>query len=154
MTEGLSLRDDWIVTVSLVRPTPYWLTAPNSITDSITSTSGGVPINEAGNLHGNGYSDLNFIIPELVENLRVLEGPLDPRQGNYAVAGSADYQLGLPERGIHVRGSYGSFDSMRLVGLWGPSGESSRTFGGPEAESPPGGWTNGAFRLGAWGFDK
>ncbi|MBL8914600.1 MAG: TonB-dependent receptor [Archangium sp.] len=93
-------------------------------------TVDGVPINDSGNLHGNGYSDMNFIIPELVENLRVLEGPLDPRQGNYAVAGSADYQLGLPERGIHVRGSYGSFDTMRLVGLWGPSGESSRTFGG------------------------
>ncbi|MFO0599744.1 MAG: TonB family protein [Myxococcaceae bacterium] len=93
-------------------------------------TVDGVPINDSGNLHGNGYSDLNFLIPELVENLRVLEGPLDPRQGNYAVAGSADYQLGLGERGLHVRGSYGSFDTFRLVGLWGPSGESSRTFGG------------------------
>lgn len=93
-------------------------------------TVDGVPINDSGNLHGNGYSDLNFLIPELVESLRVLEGPLDPRQGNYAVAGSADYQLGLPERGLHVRGSYGSFDTVRLVGLWGPSGESSRTFGG------------------------
>lgn len=93
-------------------------------------TVDGVPINDSGNLHGNGYSDLNFLIPELVENLRVLEGPLDPRQGNYAVAGSADYQLGLTERGLHVRSSYGSFDTVRLVGLWGPTGESSRTFGG------------------------
>jgi len=93
-------------------------------------TVDGVPINDSGNLHGNGYADLNFIIPELVENLRVLEGPFDPRQGNFAVAGSADYQLGLPERGLHVRGGYGSFDTVRLVGLWGPSGESSRTFGG------------------------
>ncbi len=93
-------------------------------------TVDGVPVNDSGNLHGNGYADLNFIIPELVENLRVLEGPLDPRQGNYAVAGSADYQLGLPERGLTVKGSYGSFDTMRLVGLWGPPGESSRTFGG------------------------
>jgi iron complex outermembrane recepter protein len=93
-------------------------------------TVDGVPVNDSGNLHGNGYADLNFLIPELVENLRVLEGPLDPRQGNYAVAGSADYQLGLAERGLTVKGSYGSFDTMRLVGLWGPPGESSRTFGG------------------------
>ncbi len=93
-------------------------------------TVDGVPINDSGNLHGNGYADLNFLIPELVENLRVLEGPLDPRQGNYAVAGSADYQLGLTERGLTVKGTYGSFDTMRLVGLWGPPGESSRTFGG------------------------
>jgi iron complex outermembrane recepter protein len=92
-------------------------------------TVDGVPINDSGNLHGNGYADLGFIIPELVENLRVLEGPLDPRQGNYAVAGSADYQLGLAERGLLLKGSYGSFDTARVVGLWGPPGETSRTFG-------------------------
>ncbi|MCE7960580.1 MAG: Plug domain-containing protein, partial [Acidobacteria bacterium ACB2] len=57
-------------------------------------TVDGVPINELGNLHGNGFSDLNFLIPELVENLRVLEGPFDPRQGNFAVAGSADRTSG------------------------------------------------------------
>ena len=93
-------------------------------------TVDGVPVNDSGNLHGNGFADLNFLIPELVENLRVLEGPLDPRQGNYAVAGSADYQLGLPDRGLTVKATYGSFDTMRLVALWGPPGESSRTFGG------------------------
>ena len=47
-----------------------------------------MPINESGNLHGNGYADTHFIIPELVQSLRVVEGPFDPRQGNYAVAGS------------------------------------------------------------------
>jgi TonB family protein len=93
-------------------------------------TVDGVPINELGNLHGNGFADLNFLIPELVENLRVLEGPFDPRQGNFAVAGSADYQLGLPERGLTVKGGYGSFDTARVVALWGPPGESTRTFGG------------------------
>ncbi len=62
-------------------------------------TVGGVPINESGNLHGNGYADTHFIIPELIESLRVVEGPFDPRQGNYAVAGSADYELGLEQRG-------------------------------------------------------
>ena len=60
----------------------------------------GVPINESGNFHGNGYSDTHFIIPELVQSLRVLEGPFDPRQGNYAVAGSAEFHLGLSERGL------------------------------------------------------
>ena len=30
---------------------------------------GGVPINESGNLHGNGYADTHFIIPELVSSL-------------------------------------------------------------------------------------
>ncbi|HTA18814.1 MAG TPA: TonB-dependent receptor plug domain-containing protein, partial [Polyangia bacterium] len=98
----------------------------------IEFTVGGVPINEAGNLHGNGYADTHFIIPELVESLRVVEGPFDPRQGNFAVAGSGDYELGLAERGLSARYTTGSFGTQRILGLWGPPGESTHTFGGVE----------------------
>jgi TonB family protein len=93
---------------------------------------GGVPINESGNLHGNGYADTHFIIPELVESLHVVEGPFDPRQGNYAVAGSADYELGLAERGLSARYTTGSFGTLRFLTLWGPPGESTHTFAGAE----------------------
>jgi TonB family protein len=96
----------------------------------IALTVDGIPINDSGNLHGNGFADLNFLIPELVEGLRVVEGPFDPRQGNFAVAGSADFRLGLAERGLVIKGAAGSFDTSRLVLLWGPPGETSRTFGG------------------------
>src|SRR5579872_1757908 len=75
----------------------------------IEFTVGGVPINESGNLHGNGYADTHFVIPELVQRLRVVEGPFDPRQGNYAVAGSADYELGLEQRGLTAKYSVGNF---------------------------------------------
>jgi TonB family protein len=98
----------------------------------IEMTVGGVPINESGNLHGNGYADTHFIIPELVESLRVVEGPFDPRQGNYAVAGSADYALGLERRGLTAKYSAGSFGTERLLLTWGPKGESPRTFAGAE----------------------
>jgi hypothetical protein len=104
----------------------------------IEFTVGGVPINESGNLHGNGYADTNFIIPELVESLRVLEGPYDPRQGNYAVAGSADYQLGLADRGLQLRYTLGSFGTQRILGLWGPPGESTHTFGAAEISKTDG----------------
>ena len=90
---------------------------------------GGVPVNESGNLHGNGYADLNFVIPEVVENLRVIEGPFDPRQGNYAVAGSAEYDLGLTRRGLTAKAGYGSFNAQRLVLMWGPPTQSTKTFG-------------------------
>jgi iron complex outermembrane recepter protein len=98
----------------------------------IEFTVGGVPINESGNLHGNGYADTHFIIPELVESLHVVEGPFDPRQGNYAVAGSADYELGLGERGLSARYTSGSFGTQRFLVLWGPLGESTHTFAGAE----------------------
>ena len=93
---------------------------------------GGMPINESGNLHGNGYADTHFIIPELVSSLRVVEGPFDPRQGNYAVAGSANYELGLAQRGFTAKFTGGSFGTQRLLLLWGPAGESRGTLAGAE----------------------
>jgi len=92
----------------------------------------GIPANDVGNLHGNGHADLHFIIPELVASLRVLEGPYDPKQGNFAVAGSADYELGLEARGLTTKFTTGSFGTNRLLLLWGPPSESVHTFGGVE----------------------
>jgi TonB family protein len=94
----------------------------------IEFTVDGVPINESGNFHGNGYSDTHFIIPELIESLRVLEGPFDPRQGNYAVAGSADYHLGLADRGLLAKVSDGSYGTRRVFLGYGPPGTTSNTF--------------------------
>lgn len=115
-------------------------------------TAAGVPINEAGNLHGNGYADLHFIIPELVESLRVIEGPFDPRQGNFAVAGSASYELGLVRRGLTAKYTTGSFATQRMLVLWGPTGQSTRTFGGAELFDTDGfGENRGARRGSAMG---
>lgn len=88
----------------------------------------GVPVNESGNLHGNGYSDTHFIIPEVIDSIRVLEGPYDPRQGNYAVAGSVDYHLGLTLRGETTQFSVGNFGTYRLLLTWGPKNSGRGTF--------------------------
>ncbi|MCU0685367.1 MAG: TonB-dependent receptor [Polyangiaceae bacterium] len=90
----------------------------------------GVPLNEVSNAHGHGYADTHFIIPELVQSLDVVEGPFDPRQGDFAVAGSANYHLGLPRRGVMARAGYGSFGTKRLLLLWGPGGAGAGTFAG------------------------
>ena len=39
----------------------------------------GVPINLPSHAHGQGYADLNFIIPEAIERIDVQKGPYDPR---------------------------------------------------------------------------
>jgi iron complex outermembrane recepter protein len=92
----------------------------------------GIPINESGNLHGNGYSDTHFIIPELVLSLRIVEGPFDPRQGNYAVAGSAEYHLGLADRGMTAKFSVGNYGTYRLLLMYGPPHASDGTFAAAE----------------------
>lgn len=98
----------------------------------IEFTVDGVPVNDVGNVHGNGLADTHFIIPELVESLRVIAGPFDPHQGNFAVAGSASYDMGLARRGLQARVTRGSFGTERLLLLWGPEGHGSHTFGGVE----------------------
>ncbi|MEM9691093.1 MAG: TonB family protein [Myxococcota bacterium] len=105
----------------------------------------GVLINESSNAHGHGYADTNFVIPELIRTLRVLEGPFDPRQGDFAVAGSANYNLGLEDRGVIVQGAYGSFNRRRLLALWGPGGTTERTFAGFDVQSGDGFGPNRAF---------
>jgi hypothetical protein len=81
---------------------------------------GSVPINNPLHVQGQGYADANFIIPEVVRSVRVLEGPFDPRQGDAAIVGSAYFDLGVPERGYRLGASYGSFGQARFVGIAAP----------------------------------
>jgi hypothetical protein len=49
----------------------------------------GVPVNMPTHAHGQGYADLNFLIPELVGSVQYSKGPYYADQGDFAAAGSA-----------------------------------------------------------------
>lgn len=89
---------------------------------------GNVPINSPLHVQGQGYADANFIIPEVVRSVRVLEGPYDPRQGDAAIVGSAYFDLGVADRGMQVKTTYGSFNQLRIVGIAAPEGADEETF--------------------------
>jgi hypothetical protein len=89
---------------------------------------GSIPINQPTHIQGQGYADANFIIPEVVRSVRVLEGPYDPRQGDAAIVGSAYFDLGVPERGYQAKTSYGSFNQWRVVGVAAPRDMDDETF--------------------------
>lgn len=108
----------------------------------------GVPLNEISNAHGHGYADSYFIIPELVTALRVTEGPFEAGQGDFAVAGTAEYELGLERRGLSVSGEYGRFSFARLTALWGP-GSSPASFVGVTLRQGSGFGPNRGFANGA-----
>lgn len=91
-------------------------------------TVGGVPINQPSHIHGQGYADLGFVIPETVRRVRVTEGVYDPRQGDFAVAGSADFTLGVDRRGLTFRSQLGSFRTFRQVAIWAPPSFGPSTF--------------------------
>ncbi len=88
----------------------------------------GIPLNSPSHLHGQGYADLGFILPEVVRSLRVREGVYDPRQGDFATAGSIDFRLGVEDRGVRITGSYGLFDTFRGSVVVAPEGEHAQSF--------------------------
>lgn len=52
----------------------------------------GVPINLRTHGHGQGYLDLNFIIPEIIERVDFRKGPYRASTGDFSSAGSAQYR--------------------------------------------------------------
>jgi hypothetical protein len=48
-----------------------------------------MPVNQRSHAHGQGWTDLNFLIPELTARLDYRKGPYSARDGDFASAGSA-----------------------------------------------------------------
>lgn len=55
-----------------------------------SQTVAGTPVNLPSHAHGQGYSDINFIIPELVSGVQYSKGPYFAEQGDFATAGAAN----------------------------------------------------------------
>lgn len=81
----------------------------------LATTVDGVPVNMPTNAHGQGYSDLNFLIPELVERIDYLEGPYYAQWGDFSAAGAAQIryrdQLDTPRADLTV-GSFGYYRAL------------------------------------------
>ena len=80
---------------------------------------GGMPVNMPSHGHGQGYADLNFLIPELVQRARYRKGPYFAEVGDFSSAGGVDFDLvrSLP-RGL-TELTVGGFDYRRA--LWADS---------------------------------
>ncbi len=100
--------------------------------------AGGAPVNDVSNIHGQGYADLHFLIPEVVQQIRATPGNYDPEQGDFAVAGTARFTLGYKEPGVTASGSLGSFGSKRYFMAYHPESADAATFGAVEVEATDG----------------
>lgn len=75
----------------------------------------GIPVNLPTHAHGQGYLDLNFVIPELVRTVRFHKGPYYAETGDFASAGTAYVELfDELERGI-FEASAGMYGWGRLL---------------------------------------
>jgi hypothetical protein len=89
---------------------------------------GGMPVNERTHAHGQGYTDLNFLMPELASGVRFTKGPYDAAEGDFSSVGSDHMGLvnDLPTQATASAGTVGDQrlfagttfalkDDMRLI---------------------------------------
>ncbi|MGB4249064.1 MAG: TonB-dependent receptor [Pseudohongiellaceae bacterium] len=85
----------------------------------------GLPVNMPSHAHGQGYADLNFLIPEMVEILTYRKGPYYAEIGDFGTAGSSEFHYAdVLEQG-NITLTAGENDYRRLF-----AGQSFAAFGG------------------------
>ena len=84
-------------------------------TDFATTISG-MPVNMPTHAHGQGYSDLNFLIPELVDRIEYRKGPYFAKNGDFGAAGSADIVYRTSLDAPFAQATLGEKGYLRLVG--------------------------------------
>jgi len=101
-----------------------------------------MPLNLPSHAHGEGYADMNTVIPELVQRVNYEKGPYYANVGNFGSAGSAHLEFfkTLPENFFQVEGGMNGY-GRAVFGVSERVGSGSLLFGG-EAYYDDGPWTH------------
>ena len=77
----------------------------------------GMPINQPTHAHGQGYTDLNFVIPELADGLTYTKGPYYATVGDFGAVGSVrvSYRDTIPDEVTASAGTLG-FERVLAAG--------------------------------------
>jgi len=78
----------------------------------------GMPVNMVSHGHGQGYADLHFVIPDVVEGVDVFKGPYSAQYGNLATAGAISFETRdhLDQNLVRVEG--GAFNTASVTTLY------------------------------------
>ncbi|MEJ1242231.1 TonB-dependent receptor [Chryseolinea sp. T2] len=76
----------------------------------------GMPVNMVSHAHGQGYADLHFVIPELIQGVDFKKGPYRSDKGNQTTAGWIDFRIRNTLDQNLVKFEVGQFDTYRLAG--------------------------------------
>jgi outer membrane receptor protein involved in Fe transport len=103
----------------------------------------GVPINAVSHGHGQGYADLHFVIPELVERIEARKGPYSALDGDFATAGSFNLVLRDAAERNSVTIGGGQFGSYRGLAITGHRSDGWRTLLAGELHATDGPFVHG-----------
>ena len=101
-----------------------------------------VPVNLRTHAHGQGYSDLNWLMPETINSLEVRKGPYFADEGDFASVGNL--HIGLIDRVEKsvAQLTVGSFGYRRLFGMGSEKIGDGTLFVAGEAGTYNGPWVN------------
>ena len=78
----------------------------------------GMPVNMVSHAHGQGYSDLHFLIPETINTINFGKGPYYANHGDFNTAGFVDFKTKDKLDDNLISFSAGQFNSLRTLGLF------------------------------------
>lgn len=105
-------------------------------------TVDGMPVNMRTHGHGQGYADLNFLIPELIGSVHIRKGPYFADEGDFASAGAVHVGLlDTIDRSMALA-SAGSFGYRRGLGIATAKAGDGRLLIAGEASTYDGPWDN------------
>lgn len=76
----------------------------------------GIPVNMVSHAHGQGYADLHFVVPELIQQVDFQKGTYRASNGNFATAGAVQFHTIDQLKNSFLKIEGGSFDTWRLAG--------------------------------------
>lgn len=87
----------------------------------------GMPVNMVSHAHGQGYADLHFVIPELIDKMDFNKGPYFADKGNLATAGYVNFKTKDYLENSFVKLEGGQFSTFRGVGGFNLLDKATRT---------------------------
>ncbi len=85
----------------------------------------GMPVNMVSHAHGQGYADLHFVIPELIEKVEFKKGPYQADAGDFATAGLVRFKTADALDNSLVKVEAGQFQTGRVVGAFNLLGKNA-----------------------------
>ncbi len=92
----------------------------------IRLTVDGMPVNMVSHAHGQGYADLHFVIPELVEVVDFKKGVYHADKGNFSTAGWVNFHTKDALESNVVKVEAGQFNTFRGLAMINLLGEKAR----------------------------
>ena len=84
----------------------------------VAISSDGIPVNMVSHGHGQGYADIHFAIPELVESIDVFKGPYFARYGNFSTAGAVQFHTKDRIDRNMLKIEAGEFNTQKFTGMF------------------------------------